>query len=95
MVRNRYLSLDSCACAYSQAQCRAESDGVYGPWYAASVDDRWGDDPGEGRYCNDRADTGGGYRYSYSSSDRTPPIGYERGYRGGFGSTGSIRSAAS
>jgi hypothetical protein len=87
--RNTYGSMDACACAYSQHQCRYDNGRIVGPWYALDPSERRPDDPGAGRYCGS---TRGGGTYLGAYDSRT---GVEKGYRGGFGSTGGIRSASS
>ena len=87
--RNTYGSMEGCACAYSHHQCRYDNGRVVGPWYALDPSDRRPDDPGAGQRCGS---SGGARGYIGSYDAKT---GVERGYRGGFGSTGGVRSASS
>jgi hypothetical protein len=102
MVRNTYRNAESCACAYSPAQCSTNEEGKWvGPWYASNTDDRKPDDPGSGKYCGSGSSSGyhGGYSglssYGSGSRDTSPASGVEHGYRGGFGGSGRVRAAGS
>lgn len=95
MARNTYANSESCACAYSDAQCTVSNGRWVGPWYAASSEDREASDPGEGRHCGSSY-SGGTYIAGSGRNDgATPRTGVEKGYRGGFGATGRVRAAGS
>ena len=106
----RNIASCECAYSRAQCSTNSSGQWV-GPWYAADPAERKPDDPGEGKWCNSggRGFHGsyGGYGSNSSNSgntssgsniasqDTTPMSGIERGYRGGFGSSGRVRAAGS
>lgn len=92
MRRNRYADRYSCECDYDSSRCEYNEGSWTGPWYADRAGDRKSGDPGQGQ-CR----SGGVARYGYygGGSEYHPPIGVEKGYRGGFGGTAHVRAAGS
>jgi hypothetical protein len=98
VARNVYRSEAACRCDYG-SRCQWSGGQWVGPWYAQRPEDRQSEDPGAGGQCTAGSGggrTGGGYNTRDPDSGPTRDNGIARiedGYRGGFGSTGSVRSA--
>jgi hypothetical protein len=93
MVRNEYRDRASCECDYGAGRCVGSGRHFVGPWYADAGVKPAADDPGPGmcyRRHNGLYVSGLG-----GNADYRPPASVEHGFRGGFGSTGRVRSAGS
>jgi len=104
MTRNLYAQREDCVADYSESECSTEQSNhrtsddyqrhrlprFHGPWFDPEARTRTKTDPGPGRFAEQ-------HRLSPGSSIGTaqrPVVGNERGYRGGFGRTGSIRAGS-
>ena len=95
MQRYTYRNAQSCACAYSTAQCSFEGGEWVGPWFATRASDRKYDDPGQGKDCSTARSSSfhGGYASGGPQDEITANKGSQFGRRGGFGGSGRVRGA--
>lgn len=102
MARNLYAERADCVADYSESECstgqaihktsedyqRNRLPRYHGPWFDAEAKARTNSDPGPGRFAERQPLSPG----SSIGNESRPVVGHERGYRGGFGRTGSIRA---